>query len=881
MDWWNRRQRERDLERELASDLELEAEEQQQRGLPVEQARLAARRAMGNVTRVQEDARAAWGWTFLDRLAQDIRYALRGMRRSPGFTATAVISLALGIGANTAIFSLIDAVLLRWLPVHDPQNLVQVTILRPNAEPLESFSYPLAKAVAQHREILSHTCTFSSAQFSVRDGDAQAAIPGAWMTGECYETLGLQPLAGRLFAANDDSPGAPPVAVISDGYWQRRFGRDPQAIGRQLIVEGKPVTIAGVSPAGFDGANVGQAADITMPLGILAQITPDNSFQLNASSWWLRVLARPRPGISRQQAKARLAVLWPGLMEDALAIEPGVRKRLRGTSPDVIPGGTGFSLLRNQFRRPLMILMGVVGLLLLIACANVANLLTARAAARQREIAVRLAIGAHRARIVRQLLTEGLLLSICGAAAGVLLAWAGSRALVDLLSGGQVRAIVLDVRPDWLVLAFTAVTACGTGILFGIAPAFRGTAAGPGGALREKITIARSRIAPVLVTIQVSLAMLLLVAGGLFIRTLQNLHHVNAGFRSSGVLLASANGGREGYRGAGAASFYEGLLKKVEALPGIRSASYSLMTPLEGGGISQDVAFNGQRVSHEQTNFNSVSRGFFPTMGTPLLMGRDFDERDTATSPHVAIVNQVFVRRYVPDGKVLGQRLTVGTNRTMDFEIVGVVGDSLYETLRESAPPTVYSLIVQREGASRGGFGVVFEAYAAGSAAAAANGLRNTLQPALPGSPVRVHALEEQVERAMLRERMMATLASGFAFLGLVLAAVGLYGLLTYTVARRTNEIGIRLALGAKRQEVLWMIIRSVLVLLAGGVAIGIPAAWAASRFIASMLFGVQATDGLTIATAIATLTVAGLAAGFVPAWRASRVDPMVALRYE
>ena len=511
-----------------------------------------------------------------------------------------------------------------------------------------------------------------------------------------------------------------------------------------------------------------------------------------------------------------------------------------------------------------------------------ANLLLARAAARQREIAVRLAIGASRARIVRQLLTEGLLLSLLGAATGVLLAWAGSRVLVNLLSSGQIRGIVLDVRPDWLVLAFTGATACATGILFGMAPAFRGTAAGPAGALREKIAIARSRLAPLLVTAQVSLALLLLIGGGLFVRTLRNLYRVDAGFRGNGVLVVNADGAREGYRGASAAAFYEGLLQKVERLPGVQSASFSLITPLAGGGISQDIAVNGRAVSQEQTYFNSVSRRYFETMGTPVVLGREFNARDAAGAPRVAIVNQAFAQRYLLDGSALGQRLTVNSRpRPLEFEVVGVVTDSIYETLREAAPPTVYCPVVQREGTSQGGFGVIFEAHVAGSLAHAAEALRSTLQPMLPGSPVEVHALTEQIERALVRERLMATLAAGFGILGLALAAVGLYGLLTYTVARRTNEIGIRLALGAMRQEVLWMVIRHVLVLLSMGVAIGIPVAWGASGLVSSMLFVVKATDPWTIGAATVTLAAAGLVAGFLPAWRASRVDPMVALRYE
>ena len=879
MRWWRRKQSERDLERELRADLELEAAEQQQNGRSAEEARYAAQRALGNATLLKEEVREMWGWVFLERLKQDMTYALRGMRKSPGFTATAVLSLALGIGANTAIFSLIDAVLLRWLPVRDPQELVQLTMRRTAAEPVESFAYPVVRALADHREIFSNLCGFSGARFGVGQGDSFESTSGAWVTGGYYATLGIQPAAGRLLTESDDRPGAIPVAVITDGYWQRKFGRNPLAIGQQILVEGKPVEIVGVSSGGFTGANVGETADITLPLGVLPQIQYDKTYTLDSAAWWLRVLARPQPGVSHTQVKARLAVIWRPLGESVIPANGGSRYRVEQSTLDAIPGGTGYSDLRRQFRRPLLVLMAVVGLLLMIACANVANLLLARAAARQREIAVRLAIGASRARVVRQLLTESLLLSLLGAALGVALAWTGSRVLVNLLSGGRLHGVVLDVAPNWRVLLFTGAAASATGILFGLAPAFRGTAAGPAGALREKIAISRSRLAPLLVSTQVSLALLLLIGAGLFVSTLRNLHRVDAGFQGNGVLLVNADGSRAGYRGARAAAFYEELLQQIERVPGVESASFSLITPLSGGAISQQIAINGQPAGQQEILFNSVSRRYFETMGTAVALGREFTLRDHAGAPRVAIVNQAFARRYLPEGGALGQRLTVGSTKLQEFEVAGIVRDSIYQSLREAAPPTVYVPLVQRAGT--GGFAVVFEVHATGSLAQVAAALRTSLQPMLPGAPVEVRTLTEQVERTLVQERLMATLAASFGILGLVLAVVGLYGLLAYTVARRTNEIGIRLALGAMRQDVLWMVIRQALILLGIGAAIGVPAAWAASRFVSSMLFGVMGTDPLTTGAATAALAAAGLLAGFLPAWRAAQVDPMVALRYE
>jgi len=876
---WRGKDRERDLERELRAHLEQEADERRESGLPAEEARYAARRAFGNTALVQEEVREMWGWMFVDRLARDVSYALRGMRKSPGFTATAVLSLALGIGANSAIFSLIDAVMLRWLPVRNPQELVQVIVRRHDPEPLQSLTYPLIRGLAEHHEIFSSLCGFSAWRFAVGKGHSIEPTPGAWVTGAFYDTLGLHPAAGRFLTPADDLPGAAPVAVISDGYWQRKFGRNPLAFGEPILVEGKPATIVGVSPAGFTGADVGETVDITLPVAVLPQFVAEGQYQIDAGAWWLRILARPQAGVSPAQMKARLAVIWPELWDSVIpASMTNTRQHVRNSSLDTIPGGTGYTDLRRRFGRPLLVLITATGLLLLIACANVANLLLARASARQREIAVRLAIGASRGRIVRQLLTESLLLSTFGAALGVVLAWSGSRVLVDLLSSGQTHAIALDVTPDWRVLAFTAAVATVTGIVFGLAPAFRGTAAGPAGALKEKMVAARSHFAAALVAAQISIALLLLIGAGLFVSTLRNLHRADAGFQGDGVLLLRADAARAGYGGARRVAFYESLLDQTEQLPGVTSASFALTTPLAGGGISQPVAVERQPVIPQEIHFNAVSRRYFETLATAVVRGREFSRHDEKGAPAVAVVNEVFARRFLREGDPLGRTLRVGRDG-QPFEVVGVVRDSVYESLWQAPPPTVYVPLVQWAGAARPE--VVFEVHAAGSLAQVAGNLRTALQPRLPGAPFQVSALTDQVERGLVRERLMATLASAFGLLGLALVVVGLYGLLAYTVTRRTNEIGIRLALGAMRGQVLWMVIQHALALLALGIALGVPAAWAASRLVSSLLFGLKATDPRTIVGAILVLGVSALVAALLPALRASRVDPMVALRYE
>ena len=869
--------RDDDLEREIRSHLESEIEELKDRGLSADDAQSAANRQFGNVAQVKEQLREMRRWVFLDQLKQDAAYAWRGMRRNPGFALAAVISLALGIGANTAIFTLVNAMMLRALPVPNPQELVQLTLSRLGPAPVESFPYPIVQALADHREIFSHLCGFtSSAKLVVGWGDSAEGVGGAWVTGEYYPTLGIQPEAGRLIAPSDDQRGAVPVAVITDGFWQRKFARDPRTVGQAVLIEGKPVTIIGVTPPGFIGATVGDTAEITIPIGAIPQIHPDWGYVTNAGTWWLRILARPQPGMSIRQVKARVDVAWRAMPQIIPANSPGARSRVAKAAVNVVAGGTGGSNLRQQFREPLLVLMAITGLLLLISCANVANLLLARATVRRREIGVRMAIGAGRARVIRQLLTESVFLSLAGAAAGVAMAWAGSQGLVGLLSVGRPVAIMLDVTPDLHVLAFTAGAALFTGILFGLAPAFQGTAAGPAAALRDKINGLRSRVAPMLVTVQLSLTLSLLIGAGLFAETLRNLETVDTGFRTNGVFLFNADGMHSGYHGIEAAAFYDKLLDEVERLPGVESAGFSTMTPLAGGIVSYAMTVNGVAKSPEDTRFNSVSRRYFETMGTPLVLGREFDAHDNATSLPVAIVNQEFAAKYL-HGSPIGQRLRVGTEPT-EYEIVGVVRNSIYETLRNPAPPTVFVPVIQR---AAGWLGVMFEVRGRGSLAQIAATIRRAVQPVLPGAPVVVRTLNSLAEISLVRERLMATLAASFGVLGLTLAVVGLYGLLAYTVTRRTSEIGVRMALGATQDRVLWMVIRDALVLLGAGVAIGLPAAWAASRSVSSMLFGLKPTDPWTAIAAMAVLTLAGLLAGLPPAWRASRVDPMTALRYE
>ena len=882
--FWRRRARERELDREIRDHLELEAEEQRARGLNADAARHAAERVFGNAALAAEDTRAVWGLATLDRLRQDVRYGFRTLRKNVAFTAAAVLSLALGIGANTAIFSLMNALILRLLPVHDPQGLVQVLLVE-QGRPGNSFGYPAIRALAERHDVFANLCGFSAAFFNLVSKDGAERASGAWVTGGYYPTLELQPVVGRLLAPSDDMLGAPPVVVLSYEFWDRRFGRNPNAVGLTLPIEGKEVTIVGVSPPGFAGANVGNGADLTLALGVLPQLYPERrTQQLESGSQWLRVLGRLEPGMSMEQGKARLAVIWPQLAPIATTprMNPERRRVILASTLDLIPGGTGFSYIREQFRKPLRILMAISGLVLLIACANFANLLLARGMARSKEISLRFAIGAGRGRVIRQLLTESLMLSLAGAALGAVLAGIASRGLVQLLSEARRDGVFLDLHPDMAVLLFTTAIALITGILFGLAPAMRATASGPATALKADAGItprSRSRLLASLVVVQVALSLLLVIGAGLFVRTLRNLEQLDPGFRRDGVLLVNLDARRAGYRGAQAAALYEDLRQRFARLPGVVTVSLSHNTPLSGGIITDPISINGQPPTGS-SHFNRVSPGFFETFGTPVVLGRDFGAQDIQGAPAVAIVNEAFVHRYLQGVPPLGQHVAIGGPNGEPAEIVGVVKATVAMSLREAAPPAVYLPYAQDPEQAAW---ASLEIHAVGSLSQIAAAVNDELRTQFQQTPVQAEIvpLNQQVARTLVQERLLAALGTCFGVLALLLAGVGLYGMLAYSVTRATSEIGIRMALGADRGEVLWLVLRSALGLTGLGIVMGIPLAWAVSRWIASMLFGLGANDPVTILGATLLLLLAATVAAWLPARRATRVDPMVALRYD
>jgi putative ABC transport system permease protein len=687
---------------------------------------------------------------------------------------------------------------------------------------------------------------------------------------------------------NDDRPGAPPAAVITDAYWSRKFARRPDVIGRTLLIEGVPVSIVGITPAGFSGAIVGDAADITLAIGVVSQVQPEQGWKISPGGRWLKVLARAREGLSHDALAAGLAVRWSHYLRSTVSpnLPADARSRALNSTLATRPGASGSSPLRNEFRSPLLVLMAAVGFVLLVACVNVANLLLARAASRDREFTLRSALGASRGRLARQLLTESALLAALGAILGVVMASWGTSVLIQLMSTGStgpdaVNAIALDVGPNWRVLTFATLAAVVTTLLFGMAPAWRVTFTTPAAAMNAaspRLVRPGGRVARLLVAAQVAISLPLLIGAGLFTRTLDHLRTLDRGFRHEDVLLIDLDARRTGKDEPALRAFYQQTLAFVEQLPSVKAASLSAVTPLMGGGIIMPIAVNGQPVRGDtdgEMHFNVIAPRYFEVLGTPIVLGRDFTNRDDAAAPSVAILNEAFVRQYMKDVVPLGQRVSV-VGSPHQMQVVGVVKDAVYENLRQSPPPTVYAAYLQS-----GVDTATLEIHAPGSLSQVTAAIRSEVQPKLAGKSLRVRTLTSQLESGLVRERLMTTLASVFGVLALSLAAVGLYGVQAFSVGRRTGEIGVRIALGARQSQVLREILYEAAQMVALGLAIGLPISWMASRLVSSMLFGVTAHDPITSVVSIAALAGAAFVAAFLPARRAAHVDPVVALRAE
>ena len=823
----------------------------------------------------------------MDRLAQDIRYALRTMRRTPGFSAVAILSLALGIGANTAIFSLIDTLMLRPLPVREPGRLVEI-LGRYRETRGNQIAWKHYEHFRDRNHVFSDLLATAPMRFRLAGDRLDAEVAdGEYVAGNYFSALGLRPAAGRLIGPDDDRLGADmsAVAVVSWQYWKKRFNLDPVALGAQITINEAPMTIVGVAPREFFGLQIGIQTDVWIPAAQEPLIQPPG--QRGTGALQVKMIGRLMPGVSIEEALAELQTLDRPVRDDLAKSKNA--PFMRDFRLEVEPAAAGFSTLRDQFRGALTGLMAAVGLLLLIACTNVASLLLARAAARQQELAVRVSLGASRLRLVRQALTESLLLSGAGGVLGALFAYAGAGVLARMMGSGRgfvgigLRQLQIEVEPDARVLLFTAAVALLTGILFGLAPAWIAFASAPASSLRvagrSGDTPSRRLFGRGLVVAQVALSVVLLSAAAVFIRHVSTLRNVGLGFERQSVLLVTLDPSHAGYERNQLAPLFDELLERMQAIPGVGSATLSAVTPIEGPGAARMVNVEGFQEKPDDRRFiplNWVAPRYFETFGTAVLGGRDF-VREDENRPRVAIVNDAFARYYFAGRSPIGGRFTFdGIDRV--YEIVGVVGTAKYQDLTETPLRTIYLNALQEErGAWR-----KFALRTAVPPASIAGEVRRTVHDTLKGVPIaKMTTLTEQVDSSIVAERMIALLSGVFAGLGLLLAAIGLYGLLAYTVARRTNEIGIRMALGATSGDVMHMVLRGAMGLVCAGLAVGAPLAVGSRQVMAHMVPGLAAGSATPIALASAAMIGMALAASWVPVRRATRVDPAVALRRE
>ena len=893
---------ESEMEAELKFHMEAYANDLARSGVPREEAMRRARLEFGGVERAKEECRDATGVSLVQSLVQDARYGLRMLRNNLGFTSIAVLSLALGIGANTAIFTLIDAVMLRMLPVKNPQELVSLKLAPDTRFPREApdgdhsivFSYPAFVQMREHNQVLSALFAFrdTGTLSVVVNGEAEV-VRGQLVTSNYFSALGVRIALGRDFAVVDDAAGAEPVAIISYGYWQSHFGDEVSVLGRQIDVNGAPVTIIGVAAPEFFGVQPGSAVGLYMPMSMQPQIMPNVAGEDPGTSvftatnvWWIQLMGRLKPGVTAEQARANLDVIYRPAVLQGLQPQAG-KGPLVPPALEVVPASGGLDALRNAFSKPLAILMVVVAIVLLIACVNVANLLLVRSSVRAKEIAVRLSLGASRARLIRQLLLESVLLAAFGGLLGLVFAYWGCTALVAMMQHGN-QAALLDVHPDLTVLAFTGVACVLTGILFGLAPALRATRVELTPALKQTAaargtTGDKMYTTKTLVAAQVALSVVLLFAAGLFVRTLVNLETMNVGFSRDNLLLFGVSPKNAGYEGQRYADLCREIQSRVAHLPGVKSATSSLISLLSGNlrvGIIQVPGYSARPDEKTIAFFLPVGDGFLSTMGIPLLRGRDLNTRDDASGPKVALINEALARKYWRNKNPLGRHFTL---RNVDLEVVGIVGDAKYTNLRGAIPPTVYFPYVQQMDSMPQ---VHFEVRTAGDASALIPSVRQVVASIDNRLPLfDVETQTQQIDDLLYQERLFAKLVGFFATLALALVCVGLYGVMSYSVARRTSEIGIRMALGAQHGNILRMVLRETMLLVGVGVALGAIASFAtakiASHQVAGLLYGLKVTDTASMWVAIAFIAVVAAAASFVPVRRAMRVDPMIALRYE
>ena len=903
---FGRQRIEKHLDAEVRGYVEMLTDEKLAAGVPVERARREALMEIGGEAQVRQAVRDSRAGSGLEMLWQDIRYGWRMLRRSPGFTVVAVLSLGLGIGANTAIFTFAKKALYDTLPVKDPGSLRLLTWVSGHEQVVPpvwgdvsatetgglrstSFSYPVLEALRQKTDVIEELVAFTDTGITATvDGIAELDT-AEMVSGNAFSALGIGAQAGRVLQASDDTgPGAGPVAVISDGYWTRRFGRSPAAVGKVIALNGVPLTIVGVSAKRFAGLQMGVATEIFVPMTMQPQVVPraqggTTSLLANPQSWWVQVLARTRSGIPDARAEAELDA---AMRQTAMPVLDAT-KDLSSFHLKLEPGARGLDYLHDYFKKPSYVLMALAGLVLVLACVNLANLLLARAAARQREMSTRFALGAGRMRILRQVLTESLLLSGMGGALGLGLGYA-TRGVIPWLLAPEENATLHLVEFDWRVMAFTAVVAVGTGVLFGVAPAWQAMRAESSGALKDGghgSGDVRGRqgvwAGKALVVVQIALSTILLVSAGLFVRTLVNLGHTALGFREDHLLLFRLNPPRTAQVDGQRLALYQRLEAKLAAIPGVRSVTMTDIALIGDGnsGASFHVSGTPREKERFRVQTNGVSRDFFQTMGIEIVRGRGFGSQDTATSPKVAVINRTLARRYFPNEDPVGKTFdTDPEDFAVPLTIVGVAADTKHDDLRSATPPTFYAFYEQRAEAGR----MMVALHTAQEPASVLNAARAVVASMDGNLPITdVRTMQEQVASTMTNERIFAELTSGFGVLALVLASIGIYGIMAYTVARRTSEIGIRMALGARSAQVLGIVLREVGWMALAGVVLGVGAALGLARLVSSMLYGLRPWDPATLAGVAGLLMGMSLLAGLGPALRAARIDPMRALRHE
>jgi len=889
---FGKERQERELAEEFESHLQMHIEDNLRRGMTAEEARRDALIKLGGLESAKERYRDRRGLPGMETLLQDIRYGARMLRKNPGFTAVAVLTLALGIGANTAIFSLLDSVVMRFLPVEKPEQLVQLT--RRGPEPghvgVPSFTNPIWEQVRDQQDVFSGTLAFGAQQFDLAQGGEAHYAKGLWVSGDFFRTLGVHAAAGRLINVADDQRGCSGVAVLSYSFWQDHFGGAASALGSAISLDNHTYPIIGVAAPGFYGLEVGTKFDVALPFCATVIFDGARPRLDHRSWWWLSILGRVKPGISSAQLRARLELISPRVF--AATVPPNWdvtgQKNYQKWVLTSAPVSTGTSGLRRQFERPLQILMGVVGIVLLIACANIAGLMLARAATRQREMAVRRAVGASRQRLIRQLLTECLLLSTAGALLGILFARWGSTLLVHFISTAR-EQVYLDLSFDWRVLGFTAAIAIITAVLFGVLPAFRSTRVSLTSAMKGSLAVdperhARFRPRRWIVAAQVALSLVLLVGAGLFLRSFVKLVTLDIGFDRANVLMMHTEARTAGLQPEKWMATWDEIDRRLSLLPGVLSVSRSLFTPVSGYEWNQYVHADSPNPLTGEASLvymNAVTPGYFRTLRIPLLAGRDFNVQDTATSTKVAIVNQTTARKHYHDMNPLGRYIRLEEDQGKlgaPIQIVGVVRDSKYESLREEDYACAYFPVTQAPGF---GGGPNFLIRTSVRPSAVLSLVQSTVVGVNKSISIQFDTLARQVDDSLVEERVLATISGFFAGLALLLVMVGLYGAISYMVTLRQTELGVRMALGAAPGSILRLVLRDVVIILVAGVAVGTGITLLSVQLLQSLLFGLAARDMLTLALAAAVLSLVAFIAGYIPARRAARVDPLVALRYE